>query len=115
MNEPLGISGALARRFLTQRLTPLLGTGPGAQARGLPQVDHAPAVTLAVSKKPGENAIDVADHILRRIGQLEGTYIPEGVEVTVTRNHGVTANDKAVIPVLYYAYLKRRPAGHERS
>jgi multidrug efflux pump subunit AcrB len=72
-----------------------LGTGPGAATRGLPDVAHAPAVTIAVSKKPGENAIDVASHVIRRIEQLTGTYIPQGVEVTVTRNYGVTANDKA--------------------
>ena len=34
-----------------------LGTGPGARAAGLPPVAHAPAVTIAVSKKPGTNAI----------------------------------------------------------
>ncbi len=72
-----------------------LGTGPGAPTSGLPTVAHAPAVTLAVSKKPGENAIDVANHVIRRIEQLQGTYIPQGVQVTVTRNYGVTANDKA--------------------
>jgi multidrug efflux pump subunit AcrB len=73
-----------------------LGTGPGAQTRGLPDVAHAPAVTIAISKKPGENAIDVADHVIRRIDQLRGTFIPQGVEATVTRNYGVTANDKAM-------------------
>ena len=73
-----------------------LGTGPGAASRGLPPVAHAPAVTLAVSKKPGTNAIAVATQVLRRVGQLRGTYLPEGVQVTVTRNYGETANDKAV-------------------
>ncbi len=73
-----------------------LGTGPGAATRGLPEVAHAPAVTIAISKKPGENAIDVADQVVRRVEQLRGTFIPEGVEATVTRNYGVTANDKAV-------------------
>ena len=33
--------------------------------------------------------------MLERIEQLRGTYIPDGVEVTVTRNYGETANDKA--------------------
>ena len=56
---------------------------------------RAPAVTIAVSKKPGENAVDIAHRILRRIDQLKGTFIPDGVEVSVTRNYGVTANDKA--------------------
>jgi len=56
---------------------------------------QAPAVTIAVSKKPGENAIDVTRAVLDRVSTLRGTYIPEGIEVTETRNYGVTANDKA--------------------
>jgi multidrug efflux pump subunit AcrB len=72
-----------------------LGTGAGAATRGLPDVTHAPAVTLAISKKPGENAIHVADQVIQRIEQLRGTFIPAGVDATVTRNYGVTANDKA--------------------
>ena len=53
-------------------------------------------MTIAVSKKPGENAIDVAAQVLRaRASCCEGSYVPEGVEITVTRNYGVTANDKA--------------------
>jgi multidrug efflux pump subunit AcrB len=71
------------------------GTGPGAATRAIAPVAHAPAVTLAISKKPGENAIDVADQVIERVAQLRGTWIPAGVEATVTRNYGVTANDKA--------------------
>jgi multidrug efflux pump subunit AcrB len=73
-----------------------LGTGPGARTRGLPVVAHAPAVTIAVSKKPGTNAIAVAQQVIQRVRQLRGTYVPDGVEVTVTRNYGETANDKAI-------------------
>ncbi|HVY81636.1 MAG TPA: efflux RND transporter permease subunit [Steroidobacteraceae bacterium] len=72
-----------------------LGTGPGAAKRDIATVDHAPAVTLAISKKPGENASDVAKHVIERVDTLQGTYIPQGVQVTVTRNYGVTADDKA--------------------
>jgi len=72
-----------------------MGTGPAVETAGLPKLDHAPAVTIAVSKKPGENAIDVANAVIRRVEQLRGTYIPDGVEITVTRNYGETANDKA--------------------
>jgi multidrug efflux pump subunit AcrB len=54
-----------------------------------------PAVTLAVSKKPGVNAADVADGVIARMDALKGTVIPEGVEFTVTRNYGETATDKA--------------------
>jgi len=72
-----------------------LGTGPGAALRGIPATAHAPAVTIAISKQPGSNAIDVADHVIRRVEQLRGTFIPAGIEATVTRNYGLTANDKA--------------------
>jgi multidrug efflux pump subunit AcrB len=34
--------------------------------------------------------------VLERVAQLQGTHIPQGVEVTVTRNYGETANDKAL-------------------
>ncbi len=54
-----------------------------------------PAVTLQVSKKPGENAADVASGVIRRLEQLKGSIVPEGVEVTVTRNYGATATEKA--------------------
>ncbi|MCL2297282.1 MAG: efflux RND transporter permease subunit [Proteobacteria bacterium] len=54
-----------------------------------------PAVTLTVTKKPGENAIDVANAVMQRIEILRNTVIPQGVEVAETRNYGGTANDKA--------------------
>ena len=38
----------------------------------------------------------IAEQILERVEQLKGTVIPEGVNITVTRNYGVTANDKAM-------------------
>ncbi len=54
-----------------------------------------PAVTVQISKKPGVNAADVANGVIGRVESLKGTVIPEGVEVTVTRNYGETATDKA--------------------
>ena len=54
-----------------------------------------PAVTLAITKKPGENAIDVANAVMDRVAALRGTVIPADVEVAETRNYGATANDKA--------------------
>ena len=54
-----------------------------------------PAVTIQISKKPGENAIDVANGVLRRLDELRNTVIPHGVEVVQSRNYGITANDKA--------------------
>ncbi|MHB1542423.1 MAG: efflux RND transporter permease subunit [Steroidobacteraceae bacterium] len=71
------------------------GTGPGAARRDLPQVSYAPAVTIAIAKKTGTNAGTVAAGVLRRLQQLRGTYIPAGVHVTVTRNYGHGADEKA--------------------
>ncbi|MBT0960921.1 efflux RND transporter permease subunit [Denitromonas iodatirespirans] len=71
------------------------GAGAAAAERGIAAGSVSPAVTLAVSKKPGANASDVANDLIARIDGLKGTVIPEGVQVTVTRNYGETANDKA--------------------
>ena len=71
------------------------GTGAAFSAAGGHSVTQSPAVTLAIAKKPGSNAIDVATAVINRVEQLKGITIPAGVEVTVTRNYGVTANDKA--------------------
>jgi len=54
-----------------------------------------PAVTMQISKQPGVNAADVANGVIARVESLKGTVIPAGVEVTVTRNYGATATDKA--------------------
>ena len=53
------------------------------------------AVTLSITKKSGENAIDVANGVKRRVETLQGTVIPDNVQVVETRNYGETANDKA--------------------
>jgi len=60
-----------------------------------PQAGIAPAVTLAIAKKPGSNAADITAAIARRVQQLEGELIPAGVQVSVTRDYGATASDKA--------------------
>ena len=54
-----------------------------------------PAVTISVTKKPGQNAVAVADAVIKQIDSLKNVLIPTGVEVKITRNYGETANDKA--------------------
>ena len=53
------------------------------------------AVTLAIAKQPGQNAIDITRAISDRIELLQDRVIPEGVEVLVTRDYGYTAADKS--------------------
>ncbi len=54
-----------------------------------------PAVTISVTKKPGQNAVAVADAVIKQIDGLKNVLIPAGIEVNITRNYGETANDKA--------------------
>ena len=56
---------------------------------------NAPAVTLAIAKREGANAVVVAEAVLHRVESLEGTLIPEGLHVAVTRDYGESANEKA--------------------
>jgi len=101
------------------------GTGPAAAKKGLPahgaQVE-LPAVTIQITKKAGQNAVEVAARLIERAAQLHGTVIPSDVHVNVTRNYGQTANDKAMkliqklifatlsVVVLVFATLGRREA-----
>jgi len=71
------------------------GTGPGAASKGIPLRGEFPAVTIAIAKQPGTNAVEIANQVVDRIAHLDGIFIPEGVHVTVTRNYGETANAKA--------------------
>ncbi len=67
----------------------------GARAASPKGITHGlPAVTLALAKKRGTNAVEVADAILKKLADLKKTVIPDGVEVAVTRNYGQTAQDK---------------------
>jgi len=54
-----------------------------------------PAVTLAVAKRQGTNAIAVANRVLQRVESLRGSVIPADVQLTVTRHYGRTAEEKA--------------------
>jgi multidrug efflux pump subunit AcrB len=54
-----------------------------------------PAVTLSIAKRPGANAISVAREVLKKIETLKGRVIPGDVQVSVTRNYGLTAEEKS--------------------
>jgi multidrug efflux pump subunit AcrB len=77
----------------------LFGRG-AAQARA---PDEEPAVTLAVAKRPGTNAIAVADAVLAQLDALEGSVIPRDVSVSTTRHYGATAAEKSNELLLHMA------------
>jgi multidrug efflux pump subunit AcrB len=70
---------------------------PGAADAAHPgqQGQNHPAVTITVTKKPGENAVDVAAGARERLENLKNTVIPDDVEITISRDYGETAAAKA--------------------
>ena len=57
--------------------------------------DRVPAVSVAFAKRAGTNAVVVAEQLLNRLQTVEGRLVPKDVSVTVTRDYGETANEKA--------------------
>ncbi|MBF0461555.1 MAG: efflux RND transporter permease subunit [Magnetococcales bacterium] len=72
-----------------------LGTGPGAGQKDIGPRGEFAAVTLAVAKKAGTNAVTIAQGVVAQVEQLRAHLIPADVRVTVTRDYGVTAAAKA--------------------
>jgi multidrug efflux pump subunit AcrB len=60
-----------------------------------PPIAEEPAVTLAIAKRPGANAITVAERVLKKVELLKGTVIPSDVTVSITRHYGETAAEKS--------------------
>ena len=59
------------------------------------EVTRRPAVTLALAKRAGSNAVIVAEEILHRVEGMHGKLIPESVDIEITRDYGETADEKA--------------------
>jgi multidrug efflux pump subunit AcrB len=75
------------------------GRGPAAEVKQIPHFGHPgtdfPAVTLAIAKRKGTNAVLVAENVLEKVKAYKGTLIPGDVEMTVTRHYGETAAEKS--------------------
>ena len=56
---------------------------------------EAPAVSLAIAKRKGANAVVVSSAVLARVDALKGSLLPDSLDVAVTRDYGASANDKA--------------------
>jgi multidrug efflux pump subunit AcrB len=56
---------------------------------------QTPAISLAIAKRKGANAVVVADAILKKVHALQGSLLPADLQVSVTRNYGETASEKA--------------------
>ncbi|HKJ84396.1 MAG TPA: efflux RND transporter permease subunit [Mariprofundaceae bacterium] len=69
-----------------------IGFGPGAHVKrsGEPET---PAVSIALAKKRGTNAVFVTDRVQNKLETLKGDLIPDNVQVTITRDSGKRADD----------------------
>lgn len=75
----------------------LFGTGPQAKTKDIPGQAGVTnnAVTIDVAKKHGTNAVVLSKDVIQKVEDLKGKVIPDDVHVTITRNYGDTAEEKA--------------------
>jgi len=66
-----------------------IGFGEALRKRG---AEEQPAVSIALAKKRGTNAVFVTDRIVTKLASLKGDLIPDNVKVTITRDSGERAN-----------------------
>ena len=85
-----------------------LGSGPAAPEKGLTAAGmDLPAVTIAVAKKPGTNAVEMVTDLDRMLDNLQGRLIPSDIHLLKTRDYGFTAKEKSneLLKHLYSATL----------
>jgi len=64
-------------------------------AEGGARIRTTPAIVMSVTKKPGENAVEVSHRVMQRVATLRNTVIPGDVAIEETRDYGATAGEKA--------------------
>lgn len=69
-----------------------IGYGPAYTGKR-PADYEIPAVTIAIAKRAGANAVTVANDTLKELDRIRSTAIPVNVQVDITRNDGAKAND----------------------
>ena len=73
--------------------TVLAGSNPG-EARRAGARHSRPAVSIAIAKKAGSNAVWVAGDVIHRARTLAHDIVPADMRLIVTRNYGLAANEK---------------------
>lgn len=63
------------------------------KASAHPSSGEVSATTLSLAKKAGTNAVTVSNAVLAKLEEIKAHALPEGVQITVTRNDGAKAND----------------------
>ncbi len=71
-----------------------IGFGPAQKELWEKYPESQSAVTLALAKKKGTNAVAVAEEAIAKLQELQKTIVPSGIEIEITRNYGATADQK---------------------
>ena len=53
---------------------------------------ESPAVSIAIAKRSGSNAVTVAEDVLKKLDEIHSQIIPAGINVNITRDDGARAN-----------------------
>jgi multidrug efflux pump subunit AcrB len=69
-----------------------------------------PAVTIAVSKREGTNAVAVVAAVMAKLETLRGTLVPSDVQVSVTRDYGESAREERRAPAAHGHRRRERGA-----
>ena len=80
------------------------GGDPTSYVRFHSRQGSSPAVTVAVAKRKGANAITVARQVEAKLAAIRPALLPGSVQVSITRNYGETAADKSN-ELLYHMLL----------
>lgn len=85
-----------ARGFTHHEFFPstVLGENGGEHVEATADQGSQAAVTIAIAKKKGTNAVWLANAVLREAEKLQATIVPSNMDLIVTRNYGLTANEK---------------------
>jgi multidrug efflux pump subunit AcrB len=85
-----------ARGFTEHEFFPgtVLGESHSSDAQATAPRPSQPAVTIAIAKQKGSNAVWVANAVLHRAEELQSQIVPDDMELVVTRNYGLTADEK---------------------
>ena len=92
------VVGVSSGRAVTLADVAKITDGPDEDERAVSEWTRAgtrEAVTLAVSKRRGQNATQVAREVMRRIESVGPSLLEKETNVSVTRNYGETAKEKS--------------------
>ena len=80
--------------FGKRAFSPIDPAGDGALPKDIKPLKDYPAVTVAVAKRKGSNAVWVAEGVREEAGRFAREVLPEGVYWRITRDYGKSSDDK---------------------